>query len=88
MAAIIIAPGIPEPNLVYETYVCSGPDGLEYGFTFKQEGSDDSEFDMVLGVVPNSELVQADAITANAWRTHEWAAKAIVEAAPQRPLMP
>ena len=61
----------------HETYASSRASGaIEYGFTFKLEGSDDSEFDLCLGEVAPVFIgeVQAE------YDKHRWAADAIVEA--------
>lgn len=61
--------------LIWQTYVCCKSSGkIEYGFTFKHEGEEDSVFDLVLGEVPSMEQTQ---ITLD-WETHQWAAEAIV----------
>lgn len=68
------------PKLVAETYVCSGKDGIEYGYCFKKPGSDDSEFDLVLGVLPNHG--QNGQAIHDGYLKFKWAADAIVRAAP------
>lgn len=56
------------------TYVCYRNDGFtEYGFTFKLSNSDDCEFDLVLGAVPEGEEVKPEM-----WSKYAWAAEAIV----------
>ncbi|HHH9444528.1 TPA: hypothetical protein ACP32N_006534 [Pseudomonas aeruginosa] len=59
--------------LVHETYTAATADGIEYGFTFRTGQSEDSLFDLVLGVAAPHEQIQIEADQAR----YEWAAKAI-----------
>jgi hypothetical protein len=72
--------------LVYETYQCANMDGTtEYGYTFKREGSEDTEFDLVVGSISHRASVP-DAISAYTERMprYLWAAEAIVKAAKEQ----
>ena len=77
----IKGPPTRESSVIYETYTCSTSDQMiEYGFTFKEEAdSEDSLFDLVIGVLPPEREVDI----ATDLRAHVWAAKAVVSAAPR-----
>jgi len=67
------------PTLVYETYVCSCADGMvEWGYCFKQAGSDDIEFDLVID--KNTADIATDTKIQTDYARLEWAAKAVVAA--------
>lgn len=66
-------------NLVASTFVCFKAARMEYGYAFKKPGSPDTLFDITLG-----ECLAGDSDTSGrAWRSYEWAARAIVDAAPK-----
>lgn len=68
-----------ELSLVYETYVCHCADGtIEWGYCFKQLGSDDVEFDLAIAGAKLDEAT--DARMQADFARLEWAAKAVCAA--------
>lgn len=67
--------------MIYETYQSSTSRGLiEFGFCFKKDAeTEDSEFDLVLGVVTDS-TPGGEQIVKEAWEDNKWAAEAICRA--------
>lgn len=65
-------------KIIAETFTGSQPNSIEYGFTFKYEGEEDSLFDVVLGEAkPGSQdVIELD------WAKFQWVADAIVKGQP------
>lgn len=93
MGVVMLAPGeymhrdgiirrYPEPALVGENFFTSLTNGAaEWGYCFKKVGSEDSEFDMVLGGCgPSVDGKQATEQSALDWARNEWVRAAIVAA--------
>lgn len=69
-------------KLRYETYSTALASGfIEWGFVFMHEGSEDAEFDLVLGA---STPAEAEKKSEESWARNEWAAKAICAASEQQ----
>lgn len=69
-----------QPAWVAETYVAIQEGGIEYGYTFKREGEDDTTFDLVLGFRANAEttnLIAAGAAVQDEFDKHKRTASAI-----------
>lgn len=84
-------PLIRGEHLVAGTYVCGlANGGIEYGYSFHKpdpsdptgEPMEDTEFDLVIGVVPANVRNSGPVIHAGC-RKFRWAAEAIVKAAPK-----
>ncbi|HCF4367717.1 TPA: hypothetical protein NI671_004967 [Pseudomonas aeruginosa] len=79
LQALLPSVGEKDKAIVHQTYVATTKGGeIEYGYTFKgAPDSEDSLFDLVLGVVPadKRESIQTE------FQRHEWAARAISRAA-------
>ncbi|QYW06443.1 hypothetical protein uan_031 [Pseudomonas phage UAntarctica] len=67
-----------QKKIIAETFTCSQAGGVEYGFTFKYEGEEDTLFDVVLGEAkPGSQdVIESD------WDKFQWVADAIVKGQP------